>query len=351
MPTGDPPLTLADLREIRLERLKGVGPALEKRSPTWGCTTSSTSCSTTRAAGSTARRRPTSPTLAVGEEATIFAEVRTVHGRRTRQGSALVEVVVHDGTSMLTITFFNQAWREKQLSVGTEASFFGKLDVYRGQAPDDEPGRRRRRPGRRGRREDGRDRARLPAVGQGRGVHVAAARARLRRAREVPGRAASPIRSTRRPRPRRPRRPHARAARDPPAGVDGRDARGEAPADLRRVPAHAGRVSSRASARSRPRSRASATTSTVRSSTRSSRSSRSRSPATSSARSTRSRTTSRAPRRCTGCCRATSARARPSSRSPRCSSRCRVATRARSWRRPRCSPSSTTSARCGCSKG
>src|SRR6185436_9448454 len=25
------------------------------------------------------------------------------------------------------------AWREKQLSVGTEASFFGKLDVYRGK--------------------------------------------------------------------------------------------------------------------------------------------------------------------------------------------------------------------------
>src|SRR5256714_13286867 len=72
-------------------------------------------------------------TLAVGEEATVFAEVRTIHGRRTRQGRALVEAVVYDGTSLLNITFFNQAWREKQLSVGTEASFFGKLDVYRGK--------------------------------------------------------------------------------------------------------------------------------------------------------------------------------------------------------------------------
>ena len=71
--------------------------------------------------------------LTVGEEATVFGEVRTVHGRRTNRGRALVEAVVHDGTSMLTITFFNQAWREKQLSVGTEASFFGKLDVYRGK--------------------------------------------------------------------------------------------------------------------------------------------------------------------------------------------------------------------------
>ena len=31
MPTGDPPLTLRDLREIDLARLKGVGAALEAR--------------------------------------------------------------------------------------------------------------------------------------------------------------------------------------------------------------------------------------------------------------------------------------------------------------------------------
>src|SRR5262249_25071695 len=71
--------------------------------------------------------------LAVGDEATVVGEVRRVSGRRTRNGRALVEVTVSDGTSMLTITFFNQAWREKQLPVGTEAAFFGKLDVYRGR--------------------------------------------------------------------------------------------------------------------------------------------------------------------------------------------------------------------------
>jgi ATP-dependent DNA helicase RecG len=71
--------------------------------------------------------------LRIGEEATVVGEVQGVHGRRTRQGRALVEVVVHDGTSLLNLTFFNQAWREKQLSVGTEAAFFGKVDVYRGK--------------------------------------------------------------------------------------------------------------------------------------------------------------------------------------------------------------------------
>ncbi|MET0895555.1 MAG: ATP-dependent DNA helicase RecG, partial [Acidimicrobiia bacterium] len=60
-------------------------------------------------------------------------EVQRVHGRRTRQGRSLVEVVVSDGTSLLNVTFFNQPWRDKQLAVGTEAAFFGKLDVYRGK--------------------------------------------------------------------------------------------------------------------------------------------------------------------------------------------------------------------------
>ena len=71
--------------------------------------------------------------LAIGEEATVVGEVRRVSGRRTRQGRALVEVTVSDGTSNLAITFFNQAWRERQLPVGTEAAFFGKLDLYNGR--------------------------------------------------------------------------------------------------------------------------------------------------------------------------------------------------------------------------
>ncbi len=71
--------------------------------------------------------------LVVGEETTVLGEVRKVSTRRTRNNKALVEVSVHDGTAYLAITFFNQVWRAKQLSVGTEAAFFGKLDVYQGK--------------------------------------------------------------------------------------------------------------------------------------------------------------------------------------------------------------------------
>ena len=71
--------------------------------------------------------------LNVGDEVAVFAEVTRVTGRRTRQGRAMVEVSVADGGGTAKVVFFNQAWRERQLGVGTQALFFGKVTEYRGQ--------------------------------------------------------------------------------------------------------------------------------------------------------------------------------------------------------------------------
>jgi ATP-dependent DNA helicase RecG len=71
--------------------------------------------------------------LTVGEEATIVAEVERVSSRMTRQRKKMVEAVVRDGSGLLNLVFFNQPWREKQLSPGTEVALYGKLDVYRGK--------------------------------------------------------------------------------------------------------------------------------------------------------------------------------------------------------------------------
>src|SRR4051812_49089417 len=71
--------------------------------------------------------------LAVGEEAMVLAAVKRVESRRTRQRRALVQVDVTDGSGYLRCTFFNQPWREKQLKAGTQAVFFGKLDLYQGR--------------------------------------------------------------------------------------------------------------------------------------------------------------------------------------------------------------------------
>ncbi|MGA2519661.1 MAG: ATP-dependent DNA helicase RecG [Acidimicrobiales bacterium] len=71
--------------------------------------------------------------MQMGEESLVMATVGAVRSRRTRQGRALVELDVDDGTGTLRVTFFNQSWRARQLPVGTEALFFGKLDTYRGK--------------------------------------------------------------------------------------------------------------------------------------------------------------------------------------------------------------------------
>ena len=231
MPPGDPPLTLRDLRghpagPLQGRRRRARGTARRR----WSCTPSSTCCSTTHAAGSTARSKSDIAALAVGEEATVFAEVRTVHSRRTRQGRCARgsgrsrrHVDPHD--HVLQPAVAREAAHRRHRGVVLRQA----RRVPR-QAADDEPRRRRHRPRRRGRREDRRDRSGLPAVGQGRSVHVAAARAGGRRAREVQG--ARVRRSARRAvvRPRRPPRPQHRVTRDPPSGVDGREERGGRPA-------------------------------------------------------------------------------------------------------------------------
>jgi ATP-dependent DNA helicase RecG len=133
MPTGDPPLTLADLRGIETSRLKGVGASLEERLRDLDIENVLDLLQHYPRRWVDRTKKADIAELQVGEEATVFAEVQRVHGRRTRQGRSLVEVVVSDGTSLLNVTFFNQPWRDKQLAVGTEAAFFGKLDVYRGK--------------------------------------------------------------------------------------------------------------------------------------------------------------------------------------------------------------------------
>ena len=71
--------------------------------------------------------------LAVGSEAMVLATVKRVTGRRTRQGRSLVEVDVFDGSGYLHCVFFNQPWRARQLTAGTQAVFFGKLEVFKGR--------------------------------------------------------------------------------------------------------------------------------------------------------------------------------------------------------------------------
>ncbi|WP_231595383.1 ATP-dependent DNA helicase RecG [Salinibacterium sp. SWN1162] len=71
--------------------------------------------------------------LPLDEAVTIVAEVREVRNRpmRNKRGSIL-EVSISDGTGILTLTFFNQAWRANELMPGVRGIFAGKVGQYRG---------------------------------------------------------------------------------------------------------------------------------------------------------------------------------------------------------------------------
>jgi ATP-dependent DNA helicase RecG len=72
-------------------------------------------------------------TLPLGENVTIVAEVLDVRARsmKQRRGS-IVEATISDGTGRLTLTFFNQAWRENDLRPGRRGVFAGKVGDYKG---------------------------------------------------------------------------------------------------------------------------------------------------------------------------------------------------------------------------
>ncbi|MCU1578487.1 MAG: ATP-dependent helicase RecG [Rhodoglobus sp.] len=71
--------------------------------------------------------------LPIDENVTIVAEVLEVRNRpmRAKRGS-IVEVTISDGKGLLTLTFFNQAWRANELKPGVRGIFAGKVGDYRG---------------------------------------------------------------------------------------------------------------------------------------------------------------------------------------------------------------------------
>jgi len=70
--------------------------------------------------------------LEVGSEAAILAEVQRVRTRPARNRRTVVTITVRDGTGTLEVVFFNQPWRARQLTEGTEAIFWGKVGDYKG---------------------------------------------------------------------------------------------------------------------------------------------------------------------------------------------------------------------------
>ena len=72
--------------------------------------------------------------LEIGEHATVMAKVEHVTKRtmRSRRGTIL-DVRITDGSRPLSCTFFNQAWRERELLPGKRGLFAGKVGMFQGK--------------------------------------------------------------------------------------------------------------------------------------------------------------------------------------------------------------------------
>ncbi|MEI6591036.1 MAG: DEAD/DEAH box helicase, partial [Actinomycetes bacterium] len=72
--------------------------------------------------------------LPIGESVSVVADVVKVQERRMKgKSGSILEVRITDGKGFLTLTFFNQSWRQKDLHPGVRGLFAGKIGAYRGE--------------------------------------------------------------------------------------------------------------------------------------------------------------------------------------------------------------------------
>ena len=127
------PLTFADLDQLEVTRLKGVGERKAAGLEQVGVRTVFDLITYYPRRYIDRSHSAEIGSLALGEEAVLLVTVLKVNSQRTKTGKTMVNVDVGDGTGTVRLTFFNQPWRERQLTPGLEAVVFGKLDEFRGR--------------------------------------------------------------------------------------------------------------------------------------------------------------------------------------------------------------------------
>ena len=72
--------------------------------------------------------------IPLGEPATVVADIVEVRERRMKgRSGSILEVRITDGHGFMTLSFFNQAWRQKELRAGARGLFAGKVSSYQGK--------------------------------------------------------------------------------------------------------------------------------------------------------------------------------------------------------------------------
>lgn len=72
--------------------------------------------------------------IPLGESVTVVADILEVRERRMKgKNGSILEVRITDGNGYMSLTFFNQAWRAKELRPGLRGLFAGKIGSYQGK--------------------------------------------------------------------------------------------------------------------------------------------------------------------------------------------------------------------------
>ena len=67
----------------------------------------------------------------IGEKVTLQGEVWSIKNIYTRSRKILTQAIFNDGTSPITLTWFNQSWLTKQIQVGDKLQISGKVSKYK----------------------------------------------------------------------------------------------------------------------------------------------------------------------------------------------------------------------------
>ncbi len=132
MTAADAPLTLRELDSIGVDRLRGVGERKLSSLQEFGIRSVYDLLTFYPRRWVDRTNEARVGDLVAGQEAMVLVAVRSVVKRITKNRKTMVTAVVGDGSGRLTVVFFNQPWREKQLQEGLNISLFGKPDVFRG---------------------------------------------------------------------------------------------------------------------------------------------------------------------------------------------------------------------------
>ena len=128
----DAPLTWGNLADIDISRLRGVGETRVAALRSVGITTVAELLTTYPRRWIDRTRQRSINDLVVGEETLLVVTVRSCEERRLKGNRTMVIARVGDDTGVMSLTFFNQRWRTRQLTTGLTVAVFGRVEHYRG---------------------------------------------------------------------------------------------------------------------------------------------------------------------------------------------------------------------------